>query len=64
MIQASPEQISQVDEVFFSGLVNLMGNRDESIYSPALTIVSQCFSLDAPGLIDIGLKLGVLDNYR
>ena len=26
--------------------------------------MSQCFSLDEPGLIEIGLRLGVLDHYR
>ena len=41
-----------------------MGSKDSTIYTPALTIVSQCFSLEVPNLIDIGLQRDVLSHYH
>ena len=64
ILRVRPQEIESVDDNFFAGLVSLMASKDHAIYSPALTIVSQCFSLDEPRLIDTGLGAGVLDHYH
>ena len=55
ILQTSPEEIKAINENFFTTLVDLMSKKDSEIYEPASRIVSQCFSLDEPRLIDISL---------